>query len=105
MKYLMLIPVLCLVGFGCTNNQGSSQYFSQQESPSDSAISAEVRNRMSSDPSLSNYGNSVTVSTNNGVVRLKGNVATQRDANKIVKMTKNVDGVQSVDNQLVVTGS
>ncbi len=104
MKYLMLIPVLCLAGFGCTNTQGSSQYLSRQESPADSAISAEVRNRMMSNPSLSPYGNSVKVSTNDGVVTLKGNVATQRDADKIVKMTQNVDGVQSVDNQLVVTG-
>lgn len=106
MKYLLLIPVLCIVGFGCSNKQGSSRIvLQQQESPADFAISTKVKEVLNSNSSLSSYVNLINVTTKGGVVKLTGNVAKQKDADKIVKMTQKIEGVQSIDNQLVVKSS
>jgi osmotically-inducible protein OsmY len=97
----MLIPVLCLVGFGC-NKPNSSFSRQQQESPMDTAISTKVKEGIKANKSLASYENIVTVTTNGGVVTLSGDVAKKKDADKIVKMTQKVEGVQGIDNQLVI---
>ena len=103
MNYLMLIPVLCIVGFGCNKpNSSFSRNQQQQESPADTAISTRVKEGMKGDKSLASYENIVTVTTNGGVVTLSGDVAKKKDADKIVKMTQKVEGVQGIDNQLVI---
>jgi len=103
MKFLAMIPVLGLVCFGCSNN-GNSSTSNQNESPADWTITTKVKAAIMSDSSLSSSARLVSVTTNNGVVILTGNVPYQYDADRIVKITKNVDGVNRVDNQLVVTG-
>jgi hyperosmotically inducible protein len=103
MKFLALIPALCLVCFGCSNTSSSNKS-SSQEASSDWEITTKVKASILSDSSVSGSARFVSVTTNNGVVTLTGNVPSQADANRIVKITKNVDGVQSVDNQLTVSG-
>ena len=44
----------------------------------------------------------VDVETKNGTVYLSGSVASQDDIDKVLQVVKQVDGVQNVDNQLVV---
>ncbi len=101
MKFLALIPALCLVCFGC-NNASSPNRSSSQESSSDWAITTKVKAAILSDSSVSGSARFVSVTTNNGVVTLTGNVPSQADAGRIVKITKNVEGVRSVDNQMNV---
>lgn len=100
----MIPAVLCLVCFGC-NNKGNSDNQSQQETSADWAITTKVKASIMSDSSLSASARLVSVSTTDGVVTLSGNVPYQADAERLVKIAKKVDGVKSVDNQLVVTGS
>lgn len=60
----------------------------------DSTITAEVKSRLVMDE---NIPSSVTVSTLNGVVYLKGKVSTQADKGRAVKIASEVNGVQRVD--------
>ncbi len=60
----------------------------------DSTITTDVKSRLVMDE---NIPFSVTVSTLNGVVYLKGKVSTQADKERAVKIASEVNGVQRVD--------
>ncbi len=55
------------------------------------------------DGSLSASSRLVSITTNNGVVTISGNVASKADMRRIVRLAKEVNGVRKVDNQM--TGS
>lgn len=60
----------------------------------DSEITAEVKTKIFLDD---NIPSSITVTTLNGVVYLKGKVSTQADKELAIKLTKEVNGVKRVD--------
>jgi hyperosmotically inducible protein len=92
MKRLVLIALLAC----------ASQLFAYQkkQAPSDDQILDQVRMRLTTDIDVKGGNDEVTV--NDGVVTIKGRVATEKGKNKATKLAKKVKGVKSVDNQLVV---
>jgi hyperosmotically inducible periplasmic protein len=67
--------------------------------PSEKSIDARITQRMKADPALKKYN--IHVSVDGGVAKLTGTVATEADRSKAGTLAK-VDGITSVDNQLVV---
>lgn len=67
--------------------------------PSEKQIDARITQRMKADPTLKKYN--IHVSVDGGVAKLTGTVATEADRTKAGTLAK-VDGITSVDNQLVV---
>jgi hyperosmotically inducible protein len=69
----------------------------------DSAITAKVMTELLADPDIK--GLSIDVDTDEGVVALKGNVASRTLADRAGELARSVDGVKSVDNRLSVKSS
>lgn len=103
------ILVLCLaVGFmaGCNENNSRAE---QKENPnqvgttetrSDTAITAELKGKITDSDLLDNTD--ISVETNNGVATLTGAVATEAQKAHAEELAKNTKSVMSVDNKLVV---
>jgi hyperosmotically inducible periplasmic protein len=101
------ILVLCLaLGFmaGCNENSSRAE---QQENPnqvgttetrSDTAITAELKGKITDDDLLDHTD--ISVDTNNGVVALTGTIATDAQKARAEELAKNTTGVVSVNNQL-----
>src|SRR5271155_5094843 len=104
MKKLLLIPTLCLLCVACCGNGCNSGVQSEQNS-SDWSITAKVKSEILADTSISASARFVSVSTTNGVVTLTGTVPTRDDRDRIVKITKNVQGVMRVDNQITISNN
>jgi len=66
----------------------------------DSAITADVKVKLATAPSLKDA--KISVSTTGGVVTLAGAVKNKQVKGVATKMTKSVKGVKSVDNQLTI---
>lgn len=70
----------------------------------DTALTAQIKNKMAADPSLKHA--EITVTTNNGVVVLTGTVDTNAQANSAVEIAQATPGVHDVDTtHLAVKGS
>lgn len=67
----------------------------------DSAITAKVKAEMVADPILS--ATKIDVITEKGVVKLSGVVDSQQSVDRALEITRGIKGVQSVENNLVVT--
>jgi hyperosmotically inducible periplasmic protein len=103
------ILVLCLaLGFmaGCNENSSRAE---QKENPnqvgatetrSDTAITAELKGKITDSELLDNTD--ISVETNNGVATLTGTVATEAQKAHAEELAKNTKGVLSVDDKLVV---
>ena len=73
---------------------------STSNGPDDSTIQAAVDKKLTNDPSLSSLG--VTASVVNGKATLIGTVKTEALKSQVERAVRNVKGVKSVDNQLIV---
>lgn len=110
MKHSKLLSVLVASAFvaGCagTGSQSGDQKSSSQRSTGqvidDATITAKVKSALMADSEIS--GLKIDVDTMQGKVRLKGEVKTLALRKKAESIAKGVEGVQSVNNQLVVTG-
>jgi hyperosmotically inducible protein len=69
----------------------------------DTTISAKVKSAMHSDQTMS--GTEIHVSTNAGVVTLKGQVSSREIADHAADVASKVEGVRHVDNQLMVSSA
>jgi hyperosmotically inducible protein len=69
----------------------------------DSAITAKVKTALLADPEVK--GLAVDVDTHDGVVALKGRVASRALADRAAELARGIDGVKSVENQLTVESS
>lgn len=102
-------------GFNKSNNYGDRSYDSSNtydssnrdnkyndrfNSPEDQKIAKKIRDKVSG--WFSSYGD-VNVAVNNGNVTLKGTVKSESDKNELEKKVRNMDGVRSLNSQLVVT--
>ena len=110
MKSIRLLPLLLSIAFvaGCAGTGGqsatssSSTQRSTGEAIDDATITAKVKTALLADPEIS--GLKINVDTTEGKVRLKGEVKSMALRKKAEALTKDVQGVKSVDNQLVITG-
>lgn len=71
-------------------------------SDADRDLVKDIRQALINDTTLSKHGQSVRVSSQDGVVTLQGYVASEKEKNSIANTVKQVNGVKSIDNQLKV---
>lgn len=90
---LVAMPVLVSCATGQTA-ESTGEYID------DSAITAKVKNRLLQDKDVS--GLQVNVETYKGRVQLSGFVSTQDEKARAEKLARNVPGVRSVSNDLIV---
>ena len=74
----------------------------QKETESDIKITADIRQAIIKDKSLSVNAQNVKIITRNGVVTLRGPVETKKESKKLKKIAKHTPGVLKVDNQLEI---
>lgn len=77
--------------------------FDQSESEADRMITRRLRQIIISDDSLSTNAKNIKIITIEGVVTLRGPVASAQEKDAIAKKVKNIQGISRVDNQLEVT--
>lgn len=66
----------------------------------DDRIFDQVRMRLATDPDVK--GGALDVAVKDGVVTIKGRVDSEKGRDRATKLTKKVNGVKEVDNELVV---
>lgn len=94
-----------LLAAGCSSMQGTSSDGSKKSAGrviDDATITSKVKAALLGDPDIS--GLKINVDTENGVVRLKGEIKTMALRKKAESLARDVEGVKKVDNQLVITG-
>jgi hyperosmotically inducible protein len=74
----------------------------QKENESDIKITADIRQAIIKDKSLSVNAQNVKIIARNGVVTLRGPVETKKESKKLKKIAKHTPGVLKVDNQLEI---
>jgi hyperosmotically inducible periplasmic protein len=84
------------------NNEAVTS-FNQSESEADRTITQKIRRALMDDNALSTNAKNVKVITRNGVVTLRGPVATADEKNSIEQKANSVQGVTKVNNQIEVT--
>jgi len=72
----------------------------QKETKKDIKITAKIRQALVRDKSLSIDAQNAKIITRNGVVTLRGPVASEAESKKLQKIAKKMRGVVQVDNQL-----
>jgi hyperosmotically inducible protein len=103
MKVLWLIPALCIVCAACNPDNNPKSADQSQVNSADWEITTKVKAAIIADASISASARLVSVSTTDGVVTITGSVPTMADRDRIVRIAKNVDGVVSVDNQMLIS--
>lgn len=101
----LLLPVALIVGCAATDTKSETQTTDQRstgEVIDDTAITMKVKSALLADPDVNAF--KINVNTSQGKVVLKGEIKTLVLRKKVGSIAKQVNGVQSVDNQLVVTG-
>jgi osmotically-inducible protein OsmY len=85
---------------GTTRTTGATDTSVAATPPDDAEISVRVRRSIQSDAMLASSARKVTVSTENGVVTLRGEVDDERDSAAVEQRARQTPGVLRVDNQL-----
>jgi osmotically-inducible protein OsmY len=102
------LPVMLLAAFlaaGCASTTGARQDSAQRSTGQvidDATITSKVKAALLADPEVA--GLKINVDTSNGKVTLKGEVKTLALWRKAESLARGVDGVQAVNNRLVITG-
>jgi osmotically-inducible protein OsmY len=116
MRWLLIAEValsLAVLG-GCTRadkarvNEGAHDLGQQmrgvaenaRQAAADTALAGKVKTALMTRKGLE--GSQISVEAKNGVVTLKGDVATREQADIAEQVAKNTDGVTSVNNQLML---
>ena len=93
--FFMAVMLITAVGCASTSKQeGTGEYFD------DSAITTKVKAAILNEPTLKVA--EINVETFKGVVQLSGFVSSQAAINKAVEVTRHVNGVKSVKNDMRV---
>ncbi len=74
----------------------------QKETESDIKITADIRQAIIKNKSLSVNAQNVKIITRNGLVTLRGPVESKKESKKIKKIAKHTPGVLKVDSQLEI---
>lgn len=98
----MLLAATLAAGCGTMSGDQSGEKKSAGQVIDDATITSKVKAALLADPDIS--GLKINVDTEKGRVKLKGEVKTLSLWRKAESIARGVDGVKSVDNQLVITG-
>jgi osmotically-inducible protein OsmY len=90
---LVAATVTAMGGCAATRSQESTGQYMD-----DTAITAKVKSAIFQDPNLKSA--EINVETFKGVVQLSGFVNSEADINRAVTVTRNIDGVRSVKNDM-----
>lgn len=90
---LVAATVTAMGGCAATRTQESTGQYMD-----DTAITAKVKSAIFQDPNLKSA--EINVETFKGVVQLSGFVNSEADINRAVNVTRNIDGVRSVKNDM-----
>ena len=107
-KQLFLLSAACLMLGGCEMDKsgvpGSDKNApkGQMENEADRGLTQKIRQSLMDDDSLSPQAKDIKIITLNGVVTLRGPVASEQEKSAVGNKAKGVDGVRNVDNQLEV---
>jgi osmotically-inducible protein OsmY len=104
--FALLLPVALIAGCAGTDTKSGTQTTTAQRSTGevidDAAVTAKVKSALLADPEVNAF--KINVDTSQGKVVLKGEIKTLALRKKAESIAKQVNGVRSVDNQLVITG-
>lgn len=84
-------------------NATSKTPMDQYENESDRTITQKIRQAIRADNSLSTNAQNIKIITRDGVVTLRGPVASSREVDAILRKLDSVQGILEVDNQLETT--
>jgi len=76
----------------------------QSESEADRNITQKIRQAIVKDDSLSMNAKNIRIITIDGVVTLRGPIATLEEREIIIGKTKEIPGIKKIENQLEITG-
>lgn len=106
MRILVLLAVAIAVSactsmlLGNTTSREPAGGSSTTSTPADSAISGEIRRRISDDPRFDGYA--IGIRTVSGTVTLSGTVDSYTSRDRAVEIARSTGGVRQVDNRIVV---
>jgi hyperosmotically inducible protein len=87
---------------GCAGFSGTGNTRTVGQAVDDATIGTKLKAALAADPELSAL--KINVDTTQGAVRLKGEVKNIALRRKAEDMARSIQGVKSVDNQLIITG-
>lgn len=105
MRNVLIAAMVAVAGLtaGCAGMRaGGTAAAAPAAAVDDAALKDNVTKALAGDPELAPI--KVTVDSDKGVVRLRGEVKTFALRQKIEAKAKAVSGVKSIDNQLIITG-
>lgn len=106
MKIFLLAPALCALCISCSSNYDKHPNNNQMQSnavqPADWQITANVKQIIMTNGSLSSSARMISVTTNNGIVLLTGVVQNRKEGEKVLRMIQDVAGVRGIDNHLTL---
>ena len=93
--FVLLLLIASLVGCASTpTREGTGEYVD------DSVITTKVKSLLAADDFLKSF--QIGVETYKGVVQLSGFVINQKAVDKAIEITRSVQGVKSIKNDLIV---
>lgn len=103
MKKLLVAAMVAVGLAGCANmGGGDGTTRSVGQAVDDAAILTRMKAALAADPDLSAL--KINVDSTKGAVRLRGEVKSLAMRRKAEDLARRIDGVKSVDNQLIITG-
>ena len=105
MKTVLIASMTALVLAGCAGlGSGNTATGTRTagQAVDDATIGTKLKAALAADPDLSAL--KINVDTTQGNVRLKGEVKNMTLWRKAADIARKIDGVKSVDNQLIITG-
>lgn len=104
MKTLLIASMMALGLAGCASFQygeaGAGGTRTAGQAVDDATIGTRLKAALAADPELSAM--KINVDTLQGNVKLKGSVKSMKEWRKAGELARSIDGVKSVDNQLVI---
>ncbi len=100
--FALLVAVLAMIPFACSKGTSKDQSIAEQASQTvdDVTITTSVKAKFTTDDTVK--ARNVEVDTEDGVVSLRGTVATQSEADRAVQIAEQVEGVRQVRSFLKV---
>jgi len=98
--FVLLIALVALIPFACSKGTDNDKSIAEQTSQTvdDAAITASVKAKFTSDDVVK--ARNIDVDTQDGLVSLRGTVASQSEADRAVRIAEQVDGIRQVRSYL-----
>lgn len=103
MQTLLIASMVVVASLaGCAGMSGTGPTRTVGQAVDDATIGTRLKAALAADPELSAL--KINVDTTQGAVRLRGEVKSMALRRKAEDLARKIEGVKSVDNQLVITG-